>query len=254
MKHGDFTLLAKEYVHRAGYSLTLLRAILSYISSLQPVIQTIDIGAGTGKLTENLIELGLTGIAIEPNDAMREEGEARVGSSAFTWKKGTAELTGLEDSSADWILMGSSFHWTDPQFSLKEFQRVLKPGGFFTALWNPRDLEKSPFHLHLEEKISHLIPNLQRVSSGSGKNMQGMDATLLSTGHFEDLLFMEAPHILKVNQERYLGAWRSVNDIRVQAGEEGFAKILDLIQREIEPYSSIEVPYKTRAWTVRSTK
>lgn len=37
-------------------------------------IMVADVGAGTGKLTENLIELGLHGYAVEPNDAMRGEG------------------------------------------------------------------------------------------------------------------------------------------------------------------------------------
>ncbi len=32
-----------------------------------------DIGAGTGKLTENLVSIGLGGFAVEPNDAMRAE-------------------------------------------------------------------------------------------------------------------------------------------------------------------------------------
>ena len=52
--------------------------------------------------------------------------------------------------------------------------------------------------------------------------------------------------------ERYMGAWRSVNDIRVQAGEERFQQIMDMVQERIKHLDSIEVPYKARAWTVRA--
>ena len=38
--------------------------------------------------------------------------------------------------------MGSSFHWADTLQALEEFHRILRPGGFFTAIWNPRLLKK----------------------------------------------------------------------------------------------------------------
>lgn len=78
MKHGDFTDLAKYYVNRPGYSHTVLNVLQTYAKDIAGYqeITVADIGAGTGKLTENLIELGLHGYAVEPNDAMRNEGVA----------------------------------------------------------------------------------------------------------------------------------------------------------------------------------
>ena len=75
MKQGDFTQLAKAYINRTGYSLHALRAIAKYINAYQtPNFLVADVGAGTGKLTENLIEIGLKGYAIEPNSSMLHEG------------------------------------------------------------------------------------------------------------------------------------------------------------------------------------
>lgn len=256
MKLGDFTNLAKDYVNRTGYSERVLTVLRDYISGQQGGICAVaDVGAGTGKLTENLEALGLHGYAVEPNDAMRAEGvKLFAGRDTFTWSKGTAEVTGLPDNSVDWLLMGSSFHWADAPVALEEFHRVLRPGGFFTAIWNPRNLESSKFHMDIERGIQEIVPELNRVSSGSRKNMSGTEQKLLSTPYFSDLFLMEAPHEAHMSHERYMGAWRSVNDIQAQAGEERFQKILDMIEEKTKGMDEIVVPYLSRAFTVRSTK
>ena len=48
-----------------------------------------------------------------------------------------------------------------------------------------------------------------------------------------------------------MGAWESVNDIRVQAGEEKFRYILSLIEKKISKIDQIEVPYKNTSWSAQ---
>lgn len=252
MKQGDFTTLAKNYIHRTGYSTEVLKKLYTHAGLDPKNALTADVGAGTGKLTENLIELGFKGFAVEPNDAMREEGKRLFGNHPFEWRKGSGEETQLPDASVDWVLMGSSFHWTDPKRSLKEFHRILKPGGFFVALWNPRNLESSPFHMEIENWIHERVPNLKRASSGSSKYTKDLDHTLVQEGYFKDVTFFEGAHQVEMTPDRYLGAWKSVNDIRAQAGEETFQAFLDYIVKKIENQKSILVPYKTRAWIVQA--
>lgn len=252
MRQGDYSSLAKNYIHRTGYSLSILTALFRYAQLHPDEATTADVGAGTGKLTENLIELGFKGFAIEPNDAMRREGVRHCKNSPFVWSKGSGEKTGLPDGCVDWVLMGSSFHWTDPQRALEEFHRILKPGGFFVALWNPRDLEHSPFHLEIENWIHQQI-HVKRVSSGSSCYTKEIDEILLKGGYFKNLIFMEAPHSVEMSRERYIGAWKSVNDIQAQAGEEKFQKIIAYIEAKVRDKTSIVVPYKTRAWMVQAS-
>ncbi|HNF28310.1 MAG TPA: class I SAM-dependent methyltransferase [Leptospiraceae bacterium] len=255
MKQGDFTKLAKDYRNRTGYSERVLRTLASYIGAYQDDFKIADVGAGTGKLTEMLLAMGFSGYAVEPNDAMREEGIQICGQmKQIVWSKGSGEETGLKDNSVDWLFMASSFHWTDYNKSLREFHRVLRPGGFFTALWNPRDLDRSPFHKRIENMIYEMIPGLNRVSSGSKEYTKGLEEKLLTSGFFDHLLFMEAPHEEIMTKDRYMGAWRSVNDIQAQAGEAKFQDILQMIETEIKDMNEVAVPYKTRAWTVRVKK
>lgn len=259
MKHGDFTELAKFYVDRPGYSEDVLNCIQAYIAQQQGKEKLIvaDVGAGTGKLTENLMNLKwpMQGFAVEPNDAMREEGIKLFASSdKIGWMKGTAEQTGLEDSSVDWVLMGSSFHWTVPEKAMKEFYRILKPGGFFTAIWNPRNIESSKLHMEIEQIVYDEIQTTKRVSSGNKLTSEEMAEKLMGSGYFKDMLFIEGNHEEKMTVERYMNIWKSVNDIQVQAGEEGFCKILKNIEKRLEGMDEIAVPYRSRSWTVRSKK
>lgn len=65
---------------------------------------------------------------------------------------------------------------------------------------------------------------------------------------------MECVHEELMSKERYMNIWRSVNDIQVQAGKEGFLRILNNIENKISHLNEIAVPYKSRAWTVQSCK
>ncbi len=255
MKHGDFTKLAKFYVNRPGYSTVLLRCLKNHVFNSVGEGAVADIGAGTGKLTENLADIGLHGFAVEPNAEMRKRGgEIFRNRNEFVWQEGSAEQTNLSENSVHWAMMGSSFHWADSKQAVREFYRILVPGGFFTAIWNPRDIASSELHKRIEEAVYAEIPNMKRVSSGNSVTTEEMKDKLFDGGYFKDILFMETPHTELMSKERYMNTWKSVNDIQVQAGPERFQKILDRISAIIEDLDEIEVPYRSRAWTVQSTK
>jgi SAM-dependent methyltransferase len=252
MRFGDFTLLASKYVNRPGYSPAVLGALARYVGRERPDFRVADIGAGTGKLTELLAGIGLEGYAVEPNAAMRSEGVAQLGrTNAFTWLEGCAEETRLAEGCVDWVCMASSFHWVEANMALREFRRILRPWGFVTVMWNPREIEADALQTRIEERIRQIVPDLKRRSSGHREYTQGIEGVLRQDGIFGDVLFVEAPHFVRMSHDRYIGVWESVNDIRVQAGEERWKRILDAIESEISGLDEITVHYRTRAWTVR---
>ncbi len=248
MKQGDFTTLAKSYANRVGYNPDILTVIVNAMNPTQ-TLRVADVGAGTGKLTKQLLERKMDVKAVEPNDSMREEGVKYTKDYPVKWIAGSAEETSLEDQSVDWVTMASSFHWTDPNRSLPEFSRILQPGGFLTVMWNHRNIEASPLHLNIEEKIHKMAPGIKRKSSGGAQYTKDMHNILTQTGHFERVIFMEGYHEEEMSLERYMGAWESVNDIPAQVGEQKWQEILSMIRDEIKHLDTIIVPYKTRAWT-----
>src|SRR3954454_17109320 len=94
----------------------------------------LDLGAGTGKLTQRLLELGLDVSAVEPLDEMR----ALIPAPARSMF-GTAEAIPLSHASVDAVVVGQAFHWFDAAKALPEMARVLRPGGTVGLLWNMDD-------------------------------------------------------------------------------------------------------------------
>ncbi|MDJ0737567.1 MAG: class I SAM-dependent methyltransferase [Nostocaceae cyanobacterium] len=121
--------------YRPSYPEVAIDAILEGLSKLSQVV-AVDIGAGTGISSRLLGERGVRVIAIEPNIDMREVSEPSPG---IEWRDGTAESTNLPDASVDLVTCFQAFHWFNPEPSLLEFQRILKPSGKLALLWNLQD-------------------------------------------------------------------------------------------------------------------
>lgn len=253
MKHGDFTGLARDYARfRAGYAPQVATAILRYVGRNPASLDAVDIGAGTGIWTRALAARGLHSVvAVEPNDDMRREGMETSRGTGIVWHTGSAEATGLPDGSADLVSMASSLHWVDFDKACDEFHRILRPGGVFVALWNPRLIEANPLLVEIEAQITRLKPDIRRVSSGRSGITERLADRLSNQPQFAEVLYLEGRHSLHQTPEQYIGAWRSVNDLQVQLGPELFRKFLDFAEKRIAGLTAIETTYLTRAWAAR---
>ena len=259
MKQGDFSALAKHYHNRPAYPLSLMKYILQIAGyGTKTDFAIADIGAGTGKMTAVLGSGAPKAkiIAVEPNDEMRAEGKKAVTCAEFI--KGSAEATTLASSSMDFACMASSFHWSDHTKSLPEFRRILKPNGIFCAIWNSRQINSDEILQSIENEIKAMIPTLNRVSSGL-QNTKDWQSVITSTGDFKDCVYMQMPYTETMSKERYLGAWRSVNDIQAQAisyggGEQLWNDILKMIEEKIKNKDSITQHYTIKAFVATSTK
>lgn len=250
MKHGDFTTLADNYArYRPGYSPFVLDAFLALAQSGRVCA---DVGAGTGIWSRQVAAAGAQVVAVEPNDAMRQAGEKQNAGLDIAWRKGKAEATGLPDASCDMVCMASSFHWPDFDAAVREFHRILKPGGLFMALWNTRRFESNPLLAEIEAYLHRLVPELKRVSSGRSEFCDSLTDRLRQRQEFADVLYLEGRHAELQSPERYIGLWQSVNDVRVQAGEERFARFIEHIRHVTADVPVIEAEYLTRAWITRA--
>ncbi len=122
--------------YRWDYAYEAIQAIFNATSiSTDSVVA--DIGSGTGILTRHFVGRVKNVYAIEPNPEMRQWAEKNLSSYPSFCSLGTrAEATGLADKCVSLITIGQALHWFDPEPGLREFKRILKPGGWLAVLSN----------------------------------------------------------------------------------------------------------------------
>jgi len=103
----------------------------------------VDVGAGTGRLTAELVSRVGRVVAVEPVAAMRKVLRRRVpGAEVLT---GTAQALPLSAGVPDAVIAAQAFHWFDGPRALAEARRVLRRGGRLGLIWNRRD-QTDPLH------------------------------------------------------------------------------------------------------------
>jgi ubiquinone/menaquinone biosynthesis C-methylase UbiE len=149
-------------------------AWIAEATGLGPGRVVVDLAAGTGKLTRQLVGSGARVIAVEPLAEMLDQlvrllpdVEAVIG---------TAEATGLPAAQAAVVTVGQAFHWFATTEALAEIARVLEPTGYLALVWNQRDLRQA-----VQAELSRIMaPHRQAAPSyESGAWEAVMEATSL---------------------------------------------------------------------------
>jgi SAM-dependent methyltransferase len=120
---------------------TYPREAAAWLAGEQP-LSVLELGAGTGKLTEQLVALGHDVHATDPDAAMLAKLQERL--PAVRTSQASAEEIPAGDRSYDVVVSAQAFHWFDLGRALPEIARVLKAGGRLSLVWNQRD-ERVPW-------------------------------------------------------------------------------------------------------------
>ncbi|MCR1785040.1 class I SAM-dependent methyltransferase [Nocardioides carbamazepini] len=132
---------------RPGYP----REAVAWLTGAEP-LAVLELGAGTGKLTEHLVALGHDVHATDPDPRMLDRlgtrlPELRVSQTA-------AEEIPAADATYDLVVVADADMWFDADKALSEIARVLKRGGTFAVVRNVRD-ERIPWVRRLGNLIGH---------------------------------------------------------------------------------------------------
>lgn len=214
---------------------TYPRDAVEWLVGRQPTT-VLELGAGTGKLTGGLVELGHDVHATDPDEAMlavlrRDLPDVRT-------TVGGAEEIAAPDASYDVVVSAQAFHWFDLDRALPEIARVLKPGGRLALVWNERD---------------ERIPWVRRLGRLIGTRDHDVDPTdpVSTCGHFgfvEDATFK---HWQGIDRESILDLVRSRSHVAVMDEETRDATLAE-VRAFYDDYGrgmdGMQLPYVVRCF------
>jgi len=114
----------------------IIPTILSQLVGMERPALVVDLGCGTGLSTVLWADHAEKITGIEPSDDMRQRARSNNAAPNIEYRAGYGHGSGLPDACADIVTCSQSFHWMEPQSTLKEAARILRPGGLFAAYDN----------------------------------------------------------------------------------------------------------------------
>ena len=235
---GRFSDRAKDYGrYRPDYPALAIDAVLEDLGDPASLVAA-DIGAGTGISSRLLADRGVRVLAVEPNAEMRTQALAHP---RIEWRAGTAEETGLLDASVDLIVCAQAFHWFRHAEALREFHRILRPGGRLVLMWNSRD-RSDPMTRGYTEAI--------RAVEGEDP-LDRRDAEVVgSTGHFTSPTLVTFAHRQELDLPGLIGRALSASYVpkRGPAFERLEQLLGDLFERHRDTGGRIALRYVTEVY------
>jgi SAM-dependent methyltransferase len=230
---------------RPSYPTEYIDYLLS-VNSLNKTSRIADIGSGTGILTRQLLERGVSVAAVEPNDDMRTKAEQDLQQyEHFTSIKGSAEDTSLPDKSIDIVIAAQAFHWFDQDKFKLECKRILKQEAKVALVWNSRDFT-SPLIKENAEIFKKYCPNFYGFSGGIGEGGEIFNQ-FFRDGQFE---YTKIPNDLVMDFEGFLGRNLSAS-YSLKESDKEFEFFVEAITNLFEKYShngKIVMPNYTRSY------
>ena len=142
-----FDLAAEAYdAARSGYPASLIDRAIER-GALGAGARVLEVGCGTGKLTESLVERGVRVDAVDPGPNMIAVARRRLGQTdAVSFHLGRFEDIDVPGQPFDAVFSATAFHWVDPAIGWAKAAAHLKLGGLLALLShvNFRDEQSGP--------------------------------------------------------------------------------------------------------------
>ena len=122
-----FDSVAQLYeASRLGYPSDIVEVATAGLGAGSAVL---EVGCGTGQLTECLACFGFRLTAIDLGPSMISAARRRLAGSAVLFEVASFEDFAAPEASFDLIVSGTAFHWVDPEVRFRKPARLLRPGG-----------------------------------------------------------------------------------------------------------------------------
>jgi SAM-dependent methyltransferase len=129
-----FDGIADRYAaSRPGYPPRVVEFVAA-TAGLGPGASVLEIGCGTGQLTERLARCGFRLTAIDIGPSLIAAARRRVADADVSFQVTSFEDLAAADASFDLVISSAAFHWIDPGVAFSKSARLLRPGGWLALL------------------------------------------------------------------------------------------------------------------------
>jgi ubiquinone/menaquinone biosynthesis C-methylase UbiE len=202
----------------------------------QEAATVLELGAGTGKLTEQLLTLGHGVVATDPDTAMLDRLKRNL--PAASTLVAHAEDLPVGDHGFDAVVAAQAFHWFDLDRALPEIARALKRGGRVGLIWNQRD-ETIPWVRRLGDLI------------GTQEQLDEPAAALAESGLFaevEEASFKHWQQIDRTSIQQLVLSRSNVAVLDEEARAEKMAEVVSFYDGFGRGMDGMQLPYVARCF------
>jgi SAM-dependent methyltransferase len=210
--------------------------------------RVLDIGAGTGIATRELLQRGADVVAVDAGPAMIRHAKFR--SPELNAVVADGALLPVREHSVDVVCFAQSWHWLDPATRITEMHRVLRPNGRWAAWWSHADIVGT-------EWLEAYWTEIENACAGAERTQAYTDwgPTIADPALFEPAVRLEVPWVRHVTADDWITDQASHSYVATLADEPRATLLrrLRTIVQHAFPTGAMQVPFVTRLW-IAATK
>jgi SAM-dependent methyltransferase len=188
-----FESVAEEYDRaRPGYPAGVYEALGDLAG-----LTVLDVGAGTGIATRELLRRGASVIAIDPGSAVLARATARTRDLAAVAADGA--VLPIRDGTADLVCFAQAWHWLDPAMRAREAHRVLRAQGRWAGWWSHARADGQAW-------FDDYWSAIERTCVGTHRDQRDTDwgTTVAASGLFDVAERVTVPWVREITVEDWL--------------------------------------------------
>lgn len=203
---------------------------------LGPGAAVLEIGAGTGTATHRLLDAQVRRLTVvEPDPRLADFLSESLSAPALEVQVSTFEDATLDRSAYDLAVCATAFHWLDEPAALAKIAGLLRPGGWWAAIWNTfgDDSQPDPFHLATRD----LLQAPMGPSAGERGVPFGLDAearleAIGRTGAFDPAETMTSRWRLVLDPDQTMALYATYSNVSLRPDRDAVLAEIGRIARE----------------------
>lgn len=208
MRWQHFERLAADYASARPPYPAVIFDVLRSEGVIGPELRVLEIGAGAGLATRELVASGSPVVALEPGEALCSLLETTVpGVQVLT---GRFEEADLPAAGFDSVVAATSMHWVDLSVALPKVHDLLRPGGalavFRTVFGDDR------YETEFREHVARIVARRDVSTGRSSPEARPTMGELAAGGYFEPVRSETWQWSIELTTDQVTGLFRTFSD------------------------------------------